>query len=102
MGKFFEADAAIFNRCDDSNGNIGDVFRFTAANQFVSFVRRQLSWPAWRQLSCPVLVEKNGLVFYAIFLPITFSFDFNNGGVVDNAVNSRKSSWCLEICDSID
>ncbi len=40
VGKFFEADAAIFNRCDDSSGNIGNVFRFTAANQFVSFASR--------------------------------------------------------------
>jgi len=37
VGKFFEADAAIFDRCDDSNGEIGDVFRYAAANLFAFF-----------------------------------------------------------------
>jgi hypothetical protein len=37
VGQFFEADAYIFERCDDSNGDIGDVFRYTAADLFVAF-----------------------------------------------------------------
>ena len=37
VGRFFEADASIFNRCDDSNGVVGDIFSFSAANLFVSF-----------------------------------------------------------------
>lgn len=40
VGKFFEADAYIFERCDDSNGEVGDVFRCTAADLFVSFASR--------------------------------------------------------------
>jgi hypothetical protein len=40
VGKFFEVDAYIFERCDDSNGEVGDVFRYTAANLFVSFASR--------------------------------------------------------------
>lgn len=37
VGKFFEADEAFFNRCDDSNGSLGDVFRYSAADLFVVF-----------------------------------------------------------------
>lgn len=40
VAAFYEADAAIFNRCDDSNGTVGDVFRFDAAELFVSFASR--------------------------------------------------------------
>ncbi len=40
VGKFFEADAYIFERCDDSNGEVDDVFRYTAADLFVSFASR--------------------------------------------------------------
>jgi hypothetical protein len=40
IGRFFEADAHIYERCDDSNGEIGDVFRYTAADLFVSFASR--------------------------------------------------------------
>jgi hypothetical protein len=40
VGRFFEADAYIYERCDDSNGEIGDVFRYTAADLFVSFASR--------------------------------------------------------------
>ena len=37
VGRFFEADASIFNRCDDSNGEIGDVFSLSATDLFISF-----------------------------------------------------------------
>lgn len=37
VAAFFEADAKIFDKCDDSSGNVGDVFRFDAADLFVSF-----------------------------------------------------------------
>lgn len=40
VGRFFEADASIFNRCDDSNGSVGDVFSFSATDLFVSFAIR--------------------------------------------------------------
>jgi len=40
IGRFFEADASIFNRCDDSNGSVGDVFSFSATDLFVSFASR--------------------------------------------------------------
>ena len=43
----------------------------------------------WRQLSWPVLVEKNGLFFGALFFPVAFSFYFNNGCMMDNPVNRR-------------
>ncbi|NKB67714.1 MAG: hypothetical protein GKR89_11685 [Candidatus Latescibacteria bacterium] len=35
--RFFECDQAVFERCDDSNGAVGDVFRFSARNLFVYF-----------------------------------------------------------------
>jgi hypothetical protein len=40
VGRFFEADASIFNRCDDSNGSVGDVFCFSASDLFISFASR--------------------------------------------------------------
>jgi len=40
VGRFFVADAHIYKRCDDSNGEVGDVFRYTAADPFVSFASR--------------------------------------------------------------
>lgn len=37
MARLYEADRAILDRCDDSDGNIGDVFRFTARDYFVHY-----------------------------------------------------------------
>ncbi|MFZ5951712.1 MAG: DUF6880 family protein [Candidatus Rifleibacteriota bacterium] len=34
---FYEADGDILDNCDDSSGNIGDVFRYVAAELFVEF-----------------------------------------------------------------
>ena len=40
VAAFFKTDAAIFNNCDDSNGTIGDVFRFDARELFIAYARR--------------------------------------------------------------
>jgi hypothetical protein len=40
VGQFLEADKSIFERCDDSNGEIGSVYGDEAANLFVSFANR--------------------------------------------------------------
>jgi hypothetical protein len=37
---FYKRDADIFERCDDSYGNVGDVFRMTAAELFVDYASR--------------------------------------------------------------
>jgi hypothetical protein len=37
VAAFFQADRAIFEQCDDSNGSIGDVFRQDAKNLFVHY-----------------------------------------------------------------
>ena len=37
VAAFYEADDAIFRQCDDSYGNIGDIFRIDAKNLFVSY-----------------------------------------------------------------
>jgi hypothetical protein len=37
---FYKRDADIFERCDDSYGNVGDVFRMTAADLFVEYASR--------------------------------------------------------------
>jgi hypothetical protein len=37
---FYKRDADIFERCDDSYGNVGDVFRMTAADLFVDYASR--------------------------------------------------------------
>lgn len=35
--EFYKADNAVFEQCDDSSGNVGDVFRFDAKQLFVSY-----------------------------------------------------------------
>ena len=40
VGEFFSCDRAIFERCDDSSGLIGDVFRFDARNLFVAYASK--------------------------------------------------------------
>ncbi len=37
---FYKRDADIFERCDDSYGNVGDVFRMTAADLFVDYASK--------------------------------------------------------------
>jgi len=37
---FIETDNAVFNRADDSNGSIGDVYRIDACEAFIEFARR--------------------------------------------------------------
>lgn len=37
VAAFYEADNTIFEMCDDSNGNIGDVFRYDAKKLFVDY-----------------------------------------------------------------
>jgi hypothetical protein len=40
IAKFLESDESIFERADDSNGEIGSVFSETVADLFVSFANR--------------------------------------------------------------
>ena len=40
VAAFYEADNTIFEECDDSSGNIGDVFRYDARELFVDYAAR--------------------------------------------------------------
>ncbi len=40
VAAFYQADDAVFEQCDDSSGNVGDVFRFDAKQIFVSYASR--------------------------------------------------------------
>src|SRR5690606_32989021 len=40
IATFYEADSTIFEICDDSDGVIGDVFRYVAKELFVGYARR--------------------------------------------------------------
>ena len=40
VAAFYEADSTIFEMCDDSSGNIGDVFRYDAKKLFVDYAKR--------------------------------------------------------------
>ena len=42
VAAFYEADSTIFEMCDDSSGNIGDVFRYDAKELFVDYALRCL------------------------------------------------------------
>lgn len=37
---FYQADSVVFEQCDDSSGNVGDVFRFDAKQLFISYAER--------------------------------------------------------------
>ena len=39
LAAFYKADKFIFERCDDSNGSVGDVYRYTAVNMFVDYAK---------------------------------------------------------------
>jgi hypothetical protein len=55
VGRFFETDDSIFNRCDDSNGEVGDVFCFSATNLFISFANRCAN----KQLIADLVIKLN-------------------------------------------
>ena len=40
VAAFYEADSTVFEMCDDSSGNIGDVFRYDAKELFVDYAVR--------------------------------------------------------------
>ncbi len=40
MARFFECDQAVFDRCDDSSGMVGDVFRYDANTLFTRFAEK--------------------------------------------------------------
>ena len=40
VAAFYQGDNSIFGMCDDSSGNIGDVFRYDAKNLFVEYASR--------------------------------------------------------------
>ena len=40
VAAFYEADSTVFEMCDDSGGNIGDVFRYHAKDLFVDYASR--------------------------------------------------------------
>lgn len=40
VAAFYECDAGALGACDDSNGNVGDVFRYDARELFVSYASR--------------------------------------------------------------
>lgn len=40
VAEFYESDNTIFEMCDDSSGNIGDVFRYDAKELFVDYASR--------------------------------------------------------------
>lgn len=40
VARFFESDQATFNRCDDSSGHVGDVFRHDAPELFSTYAQQ--------------------------------------------------------------
>ena len=40
LSGFYEADQAILERCDDSNGAVGEVFRWNACDAFAQFAKK--------------------------------------------------------------
>ncbi|HBR95368.1 MAG TPA: hypothetical protein DEA90_14500 [Opitutae bacterium] len=57
LGAFFEADAQIFERADDSDGMIGDVYRHAA--ELFAQVSESLEYPAEAAVWLDRLLEKN-------------------------------------------
>jgi len=40
VAAFYQADAAVFEQCDDSSGSVGNVFRFEAQKLFVAYASK--------------------------------------------------------------
>ncbi|NQU47201.1 MAG: hypothetical protein HQ519_01020 [Planctomycetes bacterium] len=58
VGSFYQADHSIFNRADDSSGQIGDVFRYSAQQLFRRFAQ-DCSDKAWVGKYMLKLVEED-------------------------------------------
>ena len=39
VADFYSSDRSVFGRCDDSSGHVGDVYRYDACEQFVSYAK---------------------------------------------------------------
>ncbi|MBE0574275.1 MAG: hypothetical protein IH613_00095 [Desulfuromonadales bacterium] len=48
VADFYTTDRSVFDRCDDSSGHVGDVYRYDACELFVSYAKRcaDKSWLA--------------------------------------------------------
>ena len=48
VADFYTTDRSVFDRCDDSSGHVGDVYRYEACELFVSYAKRcaDKSWLA--------------------------------------------------------
>lgn len=77
MKLFFETDRSTFHRCDDSSGNIGDIFRFDAQQLFVKYAQACQDKVWVRKLVQKLLAQDDYGVRYPIiekaldFLPVT-------------------------------
>lgn len=40
IADFYTTDRSVFDRCDDSSGHVGDVYRYDACELFVSYAKR--------------------------------------------------------------
>ncbi len=73
---FFETDYSTFNRCDDSSGYIGDIFRFDAQQLFVHYAQACQDKTWVRKLVKELLTQDGYGVRYPIiekaheFLPV--------------------------------
>lgn len=59
---FFKCDSSIFERCDDSNGAVGDIFRFDARDLFISYA----SQAEGKEWLCHILLELYGQDEYGV------------------------------------
>ncbi|EGQ60578.1 hypothetical protein GGI1_01329, partial [Acidithiobacillus sp. GGI-221] len=57
VGEFFALDKVLIERCDDSNGSLGDVFREDATQLFVEYARDCSHKEAMADLTAKILKE---------------------------------------------
>jgi hypothetical protein len=55
VAAFYEVDGAIFDHCDDSVGDIGDIFRYDARDLFVLYAARCEDKPRLADLVCKLI-----------------------------------------------
>ena len=70
---FYKRDADILERCDDSFGNVGDVFRIAAAEMFVDYASQCVDK---EQIAEQVLVIARGLELRSAGYPDRQDFIF--------------------------
>ncbi|MEL6820923.1 MAG: DUF6880 family protein [Calditrichota bacterium] len=106
--EFYKSDNLIFERCDDSNGWIGDVYRFIAVDIFVEFAQKYSNKDALVDMLADLFAEDDyGIRIHLIknakiFLPKpemrTLANRFWDRALLEVNDSFEKRHWLYGVC----